>query len=177
MLNSIIDPKVNQSNAVSANIKRLSDFLVRLVGVLCIVLMTLLVAIVILGVFFRYVLTSPLSWSEEISRYLMIWIAFLAASIPLRKWEHVALEVIVQLLPSTLRKVIKIIMELMILVFLAVLTKQGLNLVKFAALQTSPSLGISMMWVYLAAPVGGMIMLLQLLIVMVEDIIGGGDRT
>lgn len=169
--------EANQSRNLVYEINRANDFVIQGIGYICILFLATMTAVVILGVFFRYVLNFPLSWPEEMSRYLMIWIAFLAASIPLRKGEHVAMQVVIQALPVALRKIIKVLLDLMILVFLVVLTKEGLALAFFAAPQTSPALGFSMLWVYLAAPVGGILMILQMLCVLVEEIIGREVRT
>jgi TRAP-type C4-dicarboxylate transport system permease small subunit len=59
------------------------------------VLMAVLVVVVVASVIFRYVFLAPLSWSEEVGRYLMIWVGFLAASIAIQQGMHVGIDFLV----------------------------------------------------------------------------------
>ncbi|RPI08675.1 MAG: TRAP transporter small permease subunit, partial [Zetaproteobacteria bacterium] len=77
-------------------LQRASDLLRRGTEVAVMVLMTILVAIVVASVLFRYILLSPLTWSEEVGRYLMIWLGFLAASLAVRQGLHVGVDFVVQ---------------------------------------------------------------------------------
>ena len=68
-----------------AMLQRLSAVLRRCTEIAIMVLMAFLVVIVVLSVIFRYILLSPLTWSEEVGRYVMIWLGFLGASIAMRE--------------------------------------------------------------------------------------------
>jgi TRAP-type C4-dicarboxylate transport system permease small subunit len=59
------------------------------------VLMGFLVVVVVASVLFRYVFLSPITWSEEVGRYVMIWMGFLAASIAVRRGLHVGVDFVV----------------------------------------------------------------------------------
>ena len=72
----------------------LSRWINNLVSYLCTISIGGMTAVVLLGVLFRYVFRQPLGWSEELSRYLMIWSASLAISIGIRENEHVGLSML-----------------------------------------------------------------------------------
>ncbi len=72
----------------------LSDRLSRAVEIVVVVLMVLLVLDVWLGVFVRYVVDLPLTFTEEAARYLMIWMALLAVSVGIARREHIGVLVL-----------------------------------------------------------------------------------
>ena len=76
-------------------LQRLSGALRRCTEIVIMVLMAVLVVVVVASVLFRYVLLAPLSWSEEVGRYLMIWVGFLAASIAIQQGMHVGIDFVV----------------------------------------------------------------------------------
>ncbi len=51
-------------------------------------LMALNIILIIVSVFFRYVLSKPIVWSEELAKFLLVWIVFLAASNSIRHWDN-----------------------------------------------------------------------------------------
>ena len=81
-------------------IDQLARIMERVAAVPCMVAIGAMTAIVIAGVFFRYVLLKPIGWSEEAARYLMIWAASLAVSLGIMKGEHVGLTFIVGSFPT-----------------------------------------------------------------------------
>ena len=101
-------------------IRTISDLLNKVVTQLCLVSMAGMTIVVLLGVFFRYVVRMPLSWTEELSRYLMIWAASLAISLGIKGNDHVGLTILVDTAKS---KIVRVILETAIffvtLIFLA----------------------------------------------------------
>ena len=59
--------------------------------------------LVLTGVFFRYALNSPLYWAEEAARLLLIWLSFVGAALAFQRNQHLAMDVVVRLLPDALR--------------------------------------------------------------------------
>lgn len=123
-----------------------------------------MVAIVVAGTFWRYVLGDPLLWTEEAARYLMIWIALIGASVCIRHGEHVRVEMLVRLLPGVLRKAVDVVVALLILVFLAVLVWIGGGMAVEAMRQVSPALGVPMAVPLAVIPLSGALMALQLIL-------------
>lgn len=120
-----------------------------------------MVAVVLAATFFRYVLNDPLTWSEELARYLMIWIGLVGASVTLRHGEHIRITAIRILLPRPLRLIGDLLVAAAIGWFLWVMTVEGWAAAERGGRQISPALGVSMMWPLLAVPVAGGLMLVQ----------------
>ncbi len=152
-------------------ISKLSNSLNKIVTHLCLVTMASMTFIVLLGVVFRYVLRMPLSWTEELSRYLMIWSASLAISIGIKEKGHVGLTVLIDNAKSkTLRIILETAIFFVTLVFLAIMTYYSIQMVIEAKWQISQGLGISMVLPTLAIPVAMIIGLVQLIARYILDI-------
>jgi TRAP-type C4-dicarboxylate transport system permease small subunit len=123
----------------------------------------LMTAIVIVGVIFRYFFMSPIGWTEEAARYLMIWAASLAVSMGIMKGEHVGLTFLVEVLPPPIRRLAAVGVNLAILYFLWVLTERGYWMAINGRNQVSSLLGVSMIWSLAAIPVAGLLAMLQTL--------------
>jgi TRAP-type C4-dicarboxylate transport system permease small subunit len=147
-----------------AMLQRVSDLLRRGTELVVMVLMGILVLIVVASVVFRYILISPLTWSEEVGRYLMIWLGFLAASIATRDGLHVGVDFVVQWSPPWLAVWLRRLARAALGGFLLIVTGYGFILVSDLWDQWSPVLTIRMTWPYLAIPVGSLLMLFQLIV-------------
>lgn len=142
--------------------QRTSDLLRRSTEIVVMALMAILVAIVVASVLFRYVLLSPLTWSEEVGRYLMIWLGFLAASLAVRQGLHVGVDFVVKSVRPGLAVWLRRLAHGATAVFLLIVMGYGFVLVVNLWEQWSPVLIIRMTWPYLAIPVGSLLMLIQL---------------
>ena len=125
---------------------------------------------VIAQVVFRYVLKQPLPWSEELARYLMIWVACLAGSEAYRMKSHVGVDFVARLLPITPRKWVSQFGHMAVFVLMVVIIYQGLTLSWMLMDQESPALEIPMGWSYLAVPVGAAFVALHALIFFIQGI-------
>lgn len=156
--------------------EKASDMLARATLIPCIAGMGAMTIIVIVGVFFRYVLRTPLGWGEELSRYLMIWSALLAVSVGVRYREHVGISLLVERLPLKATKAIAIFVKLVILGFLIVLTVRGWQMAVRGQMQLSMSLNIRMFWPLLAVPVAGALTAVQVFLQALVDLKLGSVR-
>jgi TRAP-type transport system small permease protein len=107
----------------------------------------------------RYVLTSPLAWTEELATMLFAWLVFIGASLALKKNEHFAIDVLVKLLPASAQKHAKSIRHGAVVLFCLLLIVYGVKLVVMNWYVLTPMLEISRGWVYLSVPFGGLLML------------------
>lgn len=144
-------------------LQRASGALRRCTETAIMVLMAFLVAIVVLSVFFRYILLSPLTWSEEVGRYVMIWVGFLAASIAMREGLHVSVDFVLQWVTPGIAAWLRRLARGAMGGFLLIVTGYGFVLVTNLWDQWSPVMGIRMTWPYLAIPVGSLLMLIQMM--------------
>lgn len=125
---------------------------------LLVVALTLMVVFIFTQVFARFVLNKPLSWTEELSRHLMIWMVFLATAVGYRHGAHLFID----LLPSKLSKkgkmVLLLIFDSIIVYFLTVMFIYGLQLVEKTNFQYSAALQYKMSYVYMSLPAGAILM-------------------
>jgi tripartite ATP-independent transporter DctM subunit len=118
--------------------------------------MTVLVTI---QVFARYVLNDTPPWSEELCRYLFVWASFLGACLAMGRAAHLGVDSLVVRLPAPVREALRHAVTALVALFAGMLVWQGAALVPAMATQRSPSMGISLMYVFAAIPVAGAIML------------------
>lgn len=116
----------------------------------------------------RYAFNAPLSWSEELSRFLFVWLSFLATWLAWRRREHIG----VQLLPARLLKWLQRPVEILILLFAVVSMYYGLRLLGLSMRQPSPALGIPMACVYAGYYVGILLVIGETLAGWVRNALG-----
>ncbi len=144
------------------------DQINRLVTWVVVLMFAIMSVVVFAQVFYRFVLEAPLTWSEEVARYLMVWITFLGASLGVRKKALIGMEVAVNFLPPALKRVALNLVSLLAVCFLAVVFYYGVKMTGVTARQLSPAMQISMSWPYAAVPVGAALMLLNTIAVTLE---------
>ena len=137
---------------------------------LLILLSMLIASVVFLQVVFRYVLQQPLYWSEELPRYLLIWMSFLAAALAQKNEAHINITLAVTPLPTVVQRGIRLFANLVILGFLGVLVYSGSLVTRITAAHRSTALQIPMAVVYAALPVGAALMMLYLVLQIVQDV-------
>jgi TRAP-type transport system small permease protein len=151
---------------ISAKVSRASEKIVQITLVGMVGVMTV---IIIIQVFMRYLFLYSLSWSEEVARYLMIWVSFLGASLALKYGFHIGVEFVINRIPEKIRGWTNLVAKLGMLLFLIYFTIGGFRVSWAVRDQDSPALLFSMAYAYLSAPVGGLFMIIQLLNLLIED--------
>ncbi len=126
------------------------------------------VVVVFAQVIWRFVFNDPFSWSEELARYLQVWIVLLAASVCIYEGSHLAVDYLVHYLPTRHRRILSLAVTILMMIFFGVLIVAGIKMMVTAQSQTSPALHISISAVYLVFPVAGTLMLLESLKVFLE---------
>lgn len=159
-------------NRVSNGATWLSGWAEKVAAVLCVLCLAAMFAATTLGVYYRYVLVSPLSWTEEFARYGLIWLAFLSSGIALKKGEHIGIEFFIDRLPKKYMLVNALVIKMLILGFLMVVSIQGFKLMAFIyeTGQNTPALGIPTGIVYSAVPIGCTMMLVYLLPMVLDNV-------
>ena len=122
-------------------------------------LMAVMVGTIILQVYCRFVLGNPLSWSEELARYVFVWITFLGGAVAYRHGSHIIVETILVLLPRRAQLALAWLVDALMVVALVVLLVQGLNIVQVNSNVEATMLEIPMSWVYASVPVSAAVMM------------------
>ncbi|CAM3409749.1 TRAP transporter small permease [Halomonas lysinitropha] len=134
--------------------------------------MAALIAVITLQVVSRVFFTA-VGWTEEVARFLLVWITFLGATLAFRRGRHIAVTFVVDALPGRPRRLARIAALLVALGFLAALVAIGWEYMQVQSFQKSASLRISMTWIYLVIPLSAAIMAWCALVDLLELIIEG----
>lgn len=129
---------------------------------LCVMGLAIIVIVIIMTiqVIMRRLLSNSLSWSEELARYLFIYIGFFSISYTIRNNTAIKIDIL-NSLPKTLKKIILILMYvIMLLYFIYFIYIAYGTLIDMT--QTSPTLKISMRWVYLSPLIGFMLTIVRI---------------
>ena len=122
-------------------------------------LMVSLVIIIFAQVVTRYVLHVSLSWSEELARYLMLWLAMLSAAYGFKIKSHFALLFIVDKIPTKLRKITSAIGSVLVCALLCIFIVKSVEITYSVRNQVGPATGLSKSVPYASAIFGGVLML------------------
>ena len=130
-------------------------------GVLALILggMTVLV---FASVVLRYVLNSPVTWSEELASLLFAWLTFVGAYVGFRSRSHIAIDTLVVFLPETLRQGIARVVDVVVLGVLGLFVWQGFGLCLTMWGLEFPAMEISRGYLYLSLPVGATLMIVAI---------------
>lgn len=157
-------------NTFLRSLTRFDNLLARAEAGVLITLVAVMTLIVFLQVVYRYVLVQPLHWSEELARYLFVWVSILGATLGLQKRGHFGLDFFYRMLPDQKRRFLQFLIHLFVGGVILVILIQGVKLVQATALQKSPAMEISMGWAYACLPVGAGLMAIHLLVMIFKDI-------
>ena len=151
-------------------ISRLDDKLAKGEAAALIAIVGVMTVVVFLQVLYRYVFAQPLQWSEELARYLFVWLSILGAALALQKKGHFGLDLFFKMLSSRSRRFVQIPACILMGIVIFVILFEGVILVQKTALQQSPAMGISMSWAYASLPVGGALMAIHLITISLKEL-------
>ena len=112
---------------------RLLDLLERFLLTITSAMFMFIVILTLLQVFFRYILNDALSWSAELTKIVFVWMTFLGSAVAVNRSRHMRIDTVVTLVPQRARMVIDILMQAGIVMFLVVISWQGLAIIERSA--------------------------------------------
>ena len=116
-----------------------------------VVFLTLLIGVNIIS---RYVLNNPIAWQYEATLVCMSWIIFIGMSITFRIDEHMRLTFVSNALPENVRNIWLVIMDLIVLAFLAYGGFLSISVVANGMNTTYQTIPITRAWFYMPFPIG-----------------------
>ncbi|MEI8673011.1 TRAP transporter small permease [Vibrio sp. SA48] len=148
----------------------------------CISLSSVLVVCVVWQVFSRYVLNTPSTFTDEVARFLFIWVGLMGAAYTLGQKRHLAIDLIAMKLENQPKKhaKLKLVINSISMIFASVIMVYGGSTLMLKTLQTgqmSPALGIEMGFVYAAIPLSGLFMMVFLAQDILVNIKEGKDHS
>ncbi len=134
----------------------------RIIAAFSVVVMIALVICVVWQVFSRFVLNQPSTLTDELARFLMIWVGLLGAAYTLGAQRHLSIDLLSLTLPPRKQAVLSIVTNLLIFIFSAtVILTGGIKLISktLQTSQVSAAMQIPMGYIYLILPLTGIIMM------------------
>ena len=150
---------------------RFAALLVAVVRWVCIVLATALFLIVVVAVIARYGFGQAVSWTEEVPRYLLIWISFLAAAVGVLQRDHVGFDVLFNALPRPLRRALGVALSALICGFGWIVFRYGITFVDDFGSDLMETIPFTNYWYYPAMPISGFLMMVFAFKLMVDEIV------
>ena len=151
----------------------------RALGWLAIIVFLILVFDVLLGVFSRKILGDQIRWTEELARFLLVWISFLGGAIAYIDDKHLGVDLLIERFDPLARRFSRVLVHGLIFAFaLFVMGVGGTRLVleRFEAGQLMPALQIEKAWFYLAVPISGYLIALFALGNLLTLLFGAEDK-
>lgn len=115
---------------------------------------TVMVAAAILQVVSRYVFNSPLGWTEELAKLLMVWWTFLAVAVLAFRGRLLAIDALLLAMPAKTAHLVLAVAQIISAIFIGWLAWLGIRLVGLAGAQITPALDIPYAIVYASLPAG-----------------------
>lgn len=156
-LNSVNDPGLAETRQISVNNQRSKGLLRHLMvfeRVISCLLLVAVFALVVLQVVTRYVFNSPLSWTEEAARLLMVWLTFIAAVYVAGQREHLTVDILPLIASPQLAKGIDIFAQVVTAVSSAVMAVAGVAMTWIVWGVNLPATALPTSLLYAAAMAG-----------------------
>lgn len=149
-------------NILASYLEKLSEKLDALFRFALFTTLVAMIVVITAQVIFRVFFTA-LSWTEELSRYLLVWASFIGTAVAYRKGAHIAVTFGVDALPPTMKRIVQTATSGLIACFFAVTIYYSIFLFNMQVFQVSPAIGIKMRYVYVIIPICFSVMSVHLL--------------
>ena len=146
---------------MSKLINLVSYYIDKIICFIVIILTLVLSVLMAVGVFYRYVLNNSIYWSGEVSRYLLVYITFLGATIAYKRGAHVGIDIIVERFSEKVRKIFHFTIHLTFIVFWLIILIKSFKLYPLYILQKTATLEIPYAIPFTALPVSAVIWIIH----------------
>ncbi|MFD6439710.1 TRAP transporter small permease [Peribacillus sp. NPDC060186] len=127
---------------------KISKLLENTLNIIMAVALAIMVVLVFGNVVLRYAFNSGITWSEEMSRYLFIWLTFLGAIGAYKNKEHLGVDMLIKRLPNKMKRVVIVISDLLILLVLVLVLDGSWKMTMINIDSTAPATGMPLAFVY-----------------------------
>lgn len=154
------------------SLRKVNRVLLRLCKAALIVMIPLMTVVIFAQVVLRYAFLSPLSWPEELARYLLIWVSCLGAAYALQEGLHISIEFLKRRLSGAIRLVGIVVIHSSLLAFFAFCAVEGVIYAISEWGQLTTAMRIPMTFPIMAIPIGCGIMFMVGLENLAQDLRG-----
>ncbi|MFZ5688817.1 MAG: TRAP transporter small permease [Bacillota bacterium] len=155
---------------------RVDRTLNRILEFVVMILFIIMVILVFAQVYTRFLTNNSLTWSEELSRFIMIWMVFLASSLTYKKRAHITVENIVNLLSPPAKSVARKIAHVLMLIFVIIIFWGAYMILPTVSMQKSPANNIVMAYVYAVIPLSMLLIVPEIIKGFFETTVTKGDE-
>ena len=131
-----------------------------------------MVSAIFMQVIMRYVFDNSLPWTEELGKFLFVWISWLGISIGEKRGEHIKITLLTDKFSTKAQHIANIVSEIVVIIICAVTVYYGIVMVMVQSTTHYAGIQISVAWGYLAVVIGCAIMILRCIGMIVLSIKG-----
>lgn len=160
-------------NTIHLLLARLNDTICQICSVVVTITLFAISAILFAAVTSRYFLNNPITWAEDATCFLLVWMVLAGAVVAMRKRDHVAIDLLVEKLPPVIHQFLKIVVTLAVIYVCWFMVWHGISFTKMGMQRIIPSMDwLKFGYAYLALPVGFFLVGIVCLELLVKDLIG-----
>lgn len=135
------------------------------IDVVLFVLIVLMAGMIFAQVVSRYIFQSPLSWPEEITRLMLVWLTFVGGYVAFREDKHIGFDLFLKKLPNALQRILWYFTNACIMLFAFVMIWKGLEYALEFVGERLPYSGLNLgIFAYMVFPVSGVLIAMQVLL-------------
>lgn len=149
-------------NTIALYLRKASDQLDTVFRFALFLTLSSMIVLITAQVIFRVFFTA-LSWSEELSRYLLVWSSFIGTSVAFKKGAHIAVTFAVDMLPGKIQKLVQSLSCILMALFFGITIWYSIFLFNVQVFQVSPAMGLKMRYIYMIIPIAFSVMSVHLL--------------
>jgi len=139
------------------------------------ILILVMLGVVLVGVFYRYIINAALSWYDEFAGFILVWLTMYGSVVGLARGKHISFETLMEKLPRKGQRAVELIGILCVMGFSLVVLVSGWELIKEMAEETAVSIPeVKMAWIYSVMPISAALMIL-VGVVQLVTLFKGGD--
>src|SRR5436190_418561 len=135
------------------------------------IMLALMLAVMTLQVFTRYVLNDSPEWTEEALRYMYVFVVFFGTSAAITDRTHVSISFLIEMLPRNLQIAVAVMSNLVIVAFLGFLLYWGIVATISQRVIPLTTMDVPYSIVYVIVPVTAVLMIIRLFVVMWDDVV------
>lgn len=156
---------------LSSVVSILSDITNKLVSKFVMLLMFLLSLLLGVAVFYRYALNDSIYWSNEVARYMLVYIIFLGSTMAHKHKTHIRIDIIFSYISTKSRKYLEITISLFFLFFWILIIAGSIKLLPLFMMQTTATLQIPYAIPFISLPLSAVIWILYCLDDLLKEIL------
>jgi TRAP-type C4-dicarboxylate transport system permease small subunit len=135
---------------------------------ICAIQGMVLVGLMGIEVFFRYIMGRALSWPEEVAGIVFVWFTLLGIAVVMKDDSHISFDFLIKRLPKIAAKGIAIFSFLIIMAYAVAMIYAGYTYSKMFSFENTPAANINLLWVNISVPLSGGLIFLYALLKLLE---------